>query len=68
MGQVLPFCPSVEELDAAWERHAALARATMVNPRLLLNRAHMQEVAQAERAFKNLYLRHSVVSAPDGGG
>lgn len=49
---VLPTQPSVE---AAWERYRVLAVAVADDYALAANRAHMEEMARAELAYKRAY-------------
>lgn len=50
---VLPTLPAVE---AAWDRYRALMAPLVDNPRLALNRRHMEALARAEREWKDAFL------------
>lgn len=50
---VIPTQPAVE---AAWERYRSLMAPLVDNPRLALDRAHMEALARAERAWKDAFL------------
>lgn len=54
---MLPFAPSDEALEQAWERHRTLAAEAMANPTLITDRKHMEARALAENEFKRMFLR-----------
>jgi hypothetical protein len=57
----------MEAVEAAWERHRALAAAIITNPRLLLDRNHMEASALAERAFRSIFARSIAASRGEAG-
>ena len=54
MGQ-LSVLPVPSAIDAAWERYSRLAAALGENHSLAADRAHMEEMARAEMAWKRAY-------------
>lgn len=52
----LAVLPTPASVEAAWERFRALAAAVATDPALLANRSHMEQMARAEKAWKQAFL------------
>lgn len=65
MSSVVPLRPVPADVDSAWERHRVLASASIADPRLRINRRHMEASAIAYRDFYSLFLR-SLTSDQEG--
>jgi hypothetical protein len=48
--------PTLLNEQAAWERHAAIAREVIDNPRLLLDRAYCERHIRAWAEWRDLFL------------
>ena len=54
MGAILPF-PRQKPLDEAWDRYAALVRASQNDPDLAADREHIEATWRAYRRFGELF-------------
>jgi hypothetical protein len=52
----LAVIPTPAAVDAAWARWRALAIQISCDPSLVTNRNHMEEMARAERDWKEAFL------------
>lgn len=52
----LAYIPTGDAVEAAWERMQALARPLTQDPGLLTDRGHMEELARAERAWRDAFI------------
>jgi hypothetical protein len=48
--------PTPAAIEAAWESYARLMRGLLDNPELSVNRSYMEDVASAERAWKDAFI------------
>lgn len=55
MSAVLAFKTPKEAVDRAWERYVALQAMTVDNPRLSLDRIHVEKTLRAHREFSELF-------------
>lgn len=52
----LAILPTPAAIEAAWLRYSHLMRSLLDTPELALNRAHMENLARVERAWKDAFL------------
>ena len=54
--QVHQLFATAADVDAAWNRYAALAKRLPGEPELLSDRSFMEDMARAEREWKRLFM------------
>lgn len=52
----LAIIPTAAAIEAAWEDYARLMKALLDNQELAINRHYMEDLARAERDWKDAFL------------
>lgn len=55
MSAVLAFTSPREAVDRAWDRYTALQAMAQTNPRLLMDRQHVEQTLRAFKEFQALF-------------
>ncbi len=55
MGQVIPMV-SERDIEAAWQAYARHKAKELVDPKLIVNRGHMETSARLHRKWERMFL------------
>lgn len=56
MSGAVAFLPNQQSVDAAWEQYQRLVQAALENPRLNLDREHVEARILAHKRFQDAFL------------